>query len=172
MAVKEHHEKAYRGVRCAVITISDTRTEETDSSGRRIKELLAEQGHPVTSYQILKDEPGDIETALRRLLNGHDTDAVITNGGTGIAPRDTTFEAIRRLLDKEIEGFGELFRALSYQDIGAAAMLSRAVAGVAKGKVVISLPGSTGAVELGMTKLILPELGHMIFLLKGERHGH
>lgn len=155
-----------------MITISDTRTEETDSSGRRIKELLAEQGHQVTSYQILKDEAGDIETALRHLLNDPDTDVVITNGGTGIAPRDTTFEAIRRLLDKEIEGFGELFRALSYQDIGAAAMLSRAVAGVARGKVVISLPGSTQAVELGMTKLVLPELGHMIFLLKGERHGH
>ena len=155
-----------------MITISDTRTEATDSSGRRIKELLAEQGHLVTSYQILKDEPDDIETALHRLLNDPSTEAVITNGGTGIAPRDTTLEAIRRLLDKEIEGFGELFRALSYQDIGAAAMLSRAVAGVAKGKVVISLPGSTAAVELGMTKLILPELGHMIFLLKGEGHGH
>jgi molybdenum cofactor biosynthesis protein B len=172
MAVKEHHKKARKSVGCAVITISDTRTEETDSSGRRIKELLADQGHLITSYQILKDEPSDIGAALRHLLTDRETDAVITNGGTGIAPRDTTFETIRYLLDKEIEGFGELFRALSYQDIGTAAMLSRAVAGVAKGKVVISLPGSTGAVELGMTKIVLPELGHMIFLLKGEKHGH
>jgi molybdopterin adenylyltransferase len=172
MAVQEHHEKAHKSVGCAVITISDTRTEETDSSGRRVKELLAEQGHRVTSYLILKDEPKDIQAALRHLLNDHNTDAVITNGGTGISPRDTTFETIRQLLDKEIAGFGELFRALSYQDIGAAAMLSRALAGVAKGKMVISLPGSTGAVELGMTKLVLPELGHMIFLLKGEGHGH
>src|SRR5438093_311271 len=92
--------------------------------------------------------------------------------GTGIAPRDTTFEAIQGLLEKEISGFGELFRMLSYQDIGSAAMLTRATAGVAKGKVVVSLPGSTGAVELGMTKLLLPELGHMLFLLRGERHAH
>jgi molybdenum cofactor biosynthesis protein B len=106
------------------------------------------------------------------LLDRHDIDAVIINGGTGIAPRDTTFEAIQGLLEKEISGFGELFRMLSYQDIGSAAMMTRATAGVVKGKVIISLPGSTGAVELGMTKLILPELGHMMFLLRGERHAH
>ena len=97
---------------------------------------------------------------------------IITNGGTGIAPRDTTFEAIQGLLEKEIPGFGEMFRMLSYEDIGPAAMLTRATAGVAQGKVIISLPGSTGAVELAMTKLVLPELGHMLFLLRGERHAH
>ncbi len=172
MAVPEHHKKARQQVVCAVLTISDTRTEETDGSGRRIKDLLAEKGHQIRFYQILKDEPRDIEGVLRRLLEDPHIEVIITNGGTGIAPRDTTFEVIRGLLDKEIEGFGELFRVLSYQDIGPAAMLSRAVAGVARGKVVISLPGSTAAVELGMARLILPELGHMVFLLQGEKHAH
>ena len=113
-----------------------------------------------------------IATAVRALLDQPDVDAIILNGGTGIAPRDSTFEAIQGLLEKEISGFGELFRMLSYQDIGSAAMMTRATAGVANGKVVISLPGSTGAVELGMTKLVIPELGHMLFLLRGERHAH
>ena len=172
MAVGEHKDKAHRSVRCAVITASDTRTEETDSSGKKIKDLLAAQGHAVLFYQILKDEPAQIAAAVHALLERQDMDAIILNGGTGIAPRDTTFEAIQGLLEKEISGFGELFRMLSYQDIGSAAMMTRATAGVAKGKVVVSLPGSTGAVELGMTKLILPELGHMLFLLRGERHAH
>jgi molybdopterin adenylyltransferase len=172
MAVKEHREKARRVARCAVITVSDTRTTETDTSGQCIQTLLAEHSHLVASYQILKDEPDEIIVAVRALLRQPEVDAVILSGGTGIAPRDTTFEAIQGLLDKEIRGFGELFRMLSYQDIGPAAMMTRATAGVAKGKVVISLPGSTAAVELGMTKLILPELGHMLFLLQGERHAH
>lgn len=172
MAVTEHKDKAHHSVRCAVITASDTRMEETDTSGKKIKDLLAANHHSVAAYQILKDEPLQITAAVRALLERHDVDAIIINGGTGIAPRDTTFEAIQGLLEKEISGFGELFRMLSYQDIGSAAMMTRATAGVAKGKVVVSLPGSTGAVELGMTKLILPELGHMLFLLRGERHAH
>jgi len=172
MAVTEHKDKAHRTVRCAVITASDTRTAATDTSGQRIKDLLATQNHHVVWYQVLKDEPVQIAAAVRALLEQPDVDAIIINGGTGIAPRDTTFEAIQGLLEKEISGFGELFRMLSYQDIGSAAMLTRATAGVAKGKVVVSLPGSTGAVELAMTKLLLPELGHMLFLLRGERHAH
>lgn len=168
----EHKGKAHRTVRCAVITLSDTRTEETDTSGKRIKDLLAEQGQPVVAYRILKDEPEQLAAVVQALLAQPEVDAIITNGGTGIAPRDTTFEAIQGLLEKEISGFGEMFRMLSYADIGAAAMLTRATAGVANGKVIISLPGSTGAVELGMTKLVLPELGHMMFLLRGERHAH
>ena len=168
MAVTEHKGKAHRTVRCAVITLSDTRTEETDTSGKRIKDLLAEQGQPVVAYRILKDEPEQITAAVQALLDQAEVDAIITTGGTGIAPRDTTFEAIQGLLEKEITGFGEMFRMLSYEDIGAAAMLTRATAGVANGKVIISLPGSTGAVELGMTKLVLPQLGHMMFLLRGK----
>lgn len=172
MAVHEHKNKAHRTVRCAVITLSDTRDETTDKSGQRIKALLAEHEQPVVSYQILKDEPDQITAAVRALLARPDVDVILTNGGTGIAPRDTTFEALQGLLEKEIPGFGEMFRMLSYEDIGSAAMLTRATAGVAQGKVVISLPGSTGAVELGMTKLVLPELGHMLFVLRGERHAH
>ncbi len=172
MAVTEHKDKAHRAVRCAVITASDTRTDDTDTSGKKIKDLLVAQQHVVTSYQILKDEPTQISAAVRTLLDQSGVDAVIINGGTGIAPRDTTFEAIQGILEKEISGFGELFRMLSYQDIGSAAMMTRATAGVAKGKIIISLPGSTGAVELGMTKLVLPELGHMLFVLRGERHAH
>jgi len=172
VAVQEHKDKAHRTVRCAVITASDTRTAATDTSGQRIKDLLAAQNQPVVSYQVLKDEPVQIAAAVGALLEQPEVDAIIINGGTGIAPRDTTFEAIQGLLEKEISGFGELFRMLSYQDIGSAAMLTRATAGVAKGKVVVSLPGSTGAVELAMTKLLLPELGHMLFLLRGERHAH
>ena len=172
MAVTEHKDKAHRVVRCAVITASDTRTVDTDTSGKKIQDLLAAQQHVVTSYQILKDEPTQISAAVRTLLDQSDVDAVIINGGTGIAPRDTTFEAIQGILEKEISGFGELFRMLSYQDIGSAAMMTRATAGVAKGKIIISLPGSTGAVELGMTKLVLPELGHMLFVLRGDRHAH
>ena len=146
--------------------------EETDTSGKRIQTLLAEHTHPVVEYQILKDEPDQLAAMVQTLLGRSDVDAIITNGGTGIAPRDTTFEAIQGLLEKEISGFGEMFRMLSYADIGSAAMLTRATAGVAQGKAIISLPGSTGAVELGMTKLVLPELGHMMFLLRGERHAH
>ena len=169
MAVHEHKNKAHRTVRCAIITLSDTRDETTDKSGQRIKALLAEHEQPVVSYQILKDEPDQITAAVRALLTRPDVDVILTNGGTGIAPRDTTFEALQGLLEKEIPGFGEMFRMLSYEDIGSAAMLTRATAGVAQGKVIISLPGSTGAVELGMTKLVLPELGHMLFVLQGGR---
>jgi len=172
MAVTEHKDKAHHGARCAVITASDTRNAETDTSGKKIKDLLVANHHVVVSYQILKDEPMQIAAAVRTLLEQPEVDALIINGGTGIAPRDTTFEAVQGLLEKEISGFGELFRMLSYQDIGSAAMLTRATAGVARGKIVVSLPGSTGAVELGMSKLILPELGHMLFLLRGERHAH
>lgn len=172
MAVTEHKDKAHRTVACAVITASDTRNEETDASGKKIKDLLAMQHHATVSYQILKDEPTQISAAVQALLERSDVDAIIINGGTGIAPRDTTFEAIQGLLEKEIPGFGELFRLLSYQDIGSAAMMTRATAGVAKGKIIVSLPGSTGAVELGMTKLVLPELGHMLFVLRGEKKHH
>ena len=172
MAVTEHKDKAHSSVACAVITASDTRTEATDTSGRKIKDLLVEKNHTIVSYQILKDEPVQIGAAVRALLDRHEVDAIIINGGTGIAPRDTTFEAIQGILEKEIPGFGELFRMLSYQDIGSAAMMTRATAGVAKGKILVSLPGSTGAVELGMTKLVIPELGHMLFVLRGEKKHH
>lgn len=166
LGVHEHREKGKRPVTCAVVTVSDTRTEETDGSGRRIRELLSGAGHEVVATHIVRDEPALIRDTLRGLFADARVEAVFLNGGTGIAPRDTTFEAVRGLLEKEIDGFGELFRMLSYDDIGPAAMLSRATAGIASGRLVVSMPGSTAAVELAMQKLVLPEIGHMIGLLR------
>lgn len=147
-----------------MVTASDTRSAETDESGRLIREMLAAAGHRVEYYAVLPDEPSRIRGAL--LENLARLDAIIVNGGTGISARDSTIEAVRPLLDKELEGFGELFRHLSYQEIGPAAILSRALAGVAMGKIVVSLPGAPAACRLAMEKLLIPELGHMAHLLK------
>jgi molybdenum cofactor biosynthesis protein B len=167
MGAKEHHAGARRPAACAVITASDTRTPETDTSGQRIRALLEQGGHRVVAYVILPDDPEEIGRRLDELLADPAVDAVVVNGGTGLAPRDTTYEAIVARLEKRIDGFGELFRSLSFQEIGPAAMLSRAVAGVARGRVVASLPGSTAAVELAMSRLLVPELGHMVGLVRG-----
>jgi molybdopterin adenylyltransferase len=166
MSVQEHRSHTARDLGCAVITVSDTRTEETDSSGARIKDLLAEAGHRVVAYRIVKDEPTLIQTVVKPILVDASVDAVFLTGGTGIAPRDTTFESVQALFEKEIAGFGELFRMLSWNEIGSAAMLSRASAGIVSGKIVFSMPGSKAAVELAMTKLALPELGHIRHLLQ------
>jgi molybdenum cofactor biosynthesis protein B len=160
-----HREKDRPRVDCAVVTVSDTRSEADDTSGRRIRELLEEHGHRVALHRIVKDEPEQIARLLSEIPAS--VRAVVFNGGTGLARRDTTYEALAALLEKEISGFGELFRMLSYEEIGSAAMLSRATAGVIGGRVVFSVPGSTKAVELAMTKLILPELGHMVGLVAG-----
>jgi molybdenum cofactor biosynthesis protein B len=161
-----HREQGPAQVDCAVITVSDTRTEETDSSGLRIQELLREGGHRVLMYRIVKDEPELIAEVVREAPS--EVAAIICNGGTGLAARDTTYEAVRALLSKEIAGFGELFRTLSYEQVGTAAMLSRATAGVMKDRVIFSLPGSSAAVELAMTKLILPELAHIVGLIRPQ----
>ncbi len=152
----------------AVITLSDTRTEETDKSGKYLKEAIAAAGHQVVRYRIVKDEPSEVAAIVQSALEDSDVAVIITNGGTGIAARDTAFESVMQLLEKRLDGFGELFRMLSYQEIGAAAMLSRAVAGIANGKVIFSLPGSTNAVRLGMEQLILPQAGHLYY----ELHKH
>jgi molybdenum cofactor biosynthesis protein B len=150
----------------SVLTVSDTRTPETDRSGPATMRLLEEAGHRVFEYEILPDDPDRVRACVVRWLAQDGCDGVILNGGTGIAVRDRTFEAVSGLLDKTLDGFGELFRALSFEEIGAAAMLSRAVAGVARGKLVFSLPGSTAAVELAMGRLIVPELGHLLGQLR------
>jgi molybdenum cofactor biosynthesis protein B len=150
-----------------VITASDTRTPETDTSGQRIRALLEQAGHHVVAHGILPDDPELIGRRLDELLADPAVDAVIVNGGTGLAPRDTTYEAVTARLEKRIDGFGELFRSLSFAEIGSAAMLSRAVAGVARGRIVASLPGSTAAVELAMSRLLVPELSHMVGLVRG-----
>jgi molybdenum cofactor biosynthesis protein B len=167
MGVHEHREKGKRHAGCAVLTISDTRTEADDRSGAKMKALLAAEGHEVVAYAIVPDDPLRIRDALQPLFGDPRVHAIFLSGGTGIAPRDTTFEAVRSLFEKEIEGFGELFRVLSYQEIGAAAMLSRATAGIVAGKILFSMPGSTAAVELAMLRLALPELGHALHLLEG-----
>ncbi len=152
-------------VNCAVITVSDTRTTETDKSGQLLQEILRISGHSVTEYIIIKDEKLAVVAQMQSLCQREDIDAVIFNGGTGIAPRDTTYDAIENLLEKTLPGFGELFRWLSYQEIGSRAIASRAVAGTYRGKLIFSLPGSTNAVKLAVEKLILPELVHLVLQL-------
>lgn len=168
MSVEEHKSKGKRSIACFVLTVSDTRDETSDSSGQLIKSQMASEGHHLAGYEIVKDEPLDIESLLRRVLSRSEVEAIIVNGGTGISPRDGTYEVIVRLLEKKLDGFGEVFRFLSYQDIGSAAIMSRAVAGSAQGKVLISLPGSSGAVRLALEKLIWPELRHMVSQLQGK----
>ncbi len=146
----------------AVITVSDTRSVETDRSGQLIQHLLQSAGHQQVAYAIVKDEPDQIQAQLQTLCRRSDLQAILFNGGTGIAPRDTTYDAIERSLEKILPGFGELFRWLSYQEIGSRAIASRAVAGVCQSKLVFSLPGSTNAVRLAVEKLILPELVHLV----------
>lgn len=165
MTHQPHPDLAGMTVNCAVITVSDTRSPETDKSGQTIGQLLQAAGHAVGAYTIIKDEPELIRVQLE-LLGRSDRDAVIFNGGTGIAPRDTTYDAIETLLEKTLPGFGELFRWLSYQEIGSRAIASRAIAGVYQGKLVFSIPGSTNAVKLAMQKLILPELSHLVSQLR------
>ncbi len=163
MAVHEHKHRPARRLKVGVITVSDSRTEATDDSGKLIREMLSGAGHEVAYYEIMPDEPSRIAGAVRTHRAG--LDAIVINGGTGISPRDQTYEAVKGLLDKELDGFGELFRMLSYQEIGSAAFLSRATAGVSGGKILVSLPGSPGACRLGVEKLLLPELVHMANLL-------
>ena len=166
MGHHEHHKHDKTAVVCAIITVSDTRTEASDDSGRTIREQLEEHGHRVEFYQILADEPALITTAIHSMAIN--VEAIVINGGTGLAHRDTTYEAVSRLLDKEITGFGELFRQLSYEQIGPAAMLSRATAGVVGNRAIFSIPGSTKAVQLAMTKLIVPQQAHIVGLIRGE----
>lgn len=148
--------------RCAVITLSDTRNEATDTSGAKIKTLLGAEHHLVNYYSIIRDEPRELTILLEELISSQDIDVILTNGGTGISRRDQTISVIEKHLTTPLPGFGELFRMLSYQQIGSSAMMSRAVAGIAREKLIFTMPGSTAAVELAMTKLILPELRHLL----------
>ena len=146
----------------ALVTVSDTRTEADDASGALMRRLVEGAGHRVEDYRIVRDEPDLVAASLRELAARADIRAILLSGGTGISRRDRTFEAVSSLLDRRLDGFGELFRALSYQDIGSAALLSRAVGGILGDKALFSLPGSAAAVRLGLEKLILPELGHLV----------
>jgi molybdenum cofactor biosynthesis protein B len=158
----EHKRNAPRSVGCFVLTISDTKTAETDVSGRLIRELLEKAGHEVVGSKIVKDEPSLVEAVVREGCADRRVQAIVMTGGTGITSRDSTYEAVEGMLEKRLPGFGELFRLLSYQEIGPAAMLSRAQAGVVKGRILFSLPGSPNACRFALEKLIMPELGHLV----------
>ncbi|RFU65999.1 MogA/MoaB family molybdenum cofactor biosynthesis protein [Peribacillus glennii] len=169
MSVTEHKQEAPKYICCKVITVSDTRTRDTDKSGKQMIDLLEANGHLVREYQIVKDECEEIRNAILSGAENPRIDIILTNGGTGIARRDVTIETVKDVIEKEIPGFGELFRMLSYkEDIGSAAILSRAIAGVVQDTAVFSMPGSTGAVRLAMDKLILPEMGHVVRELKKD----
>lgn len=158
----EHKAQAPRAIRCFVLTVSDTRTEAADTSGAAVVALLTAAGHEVIGRAIVKDEPAQVRGLVADQLAAGRAQVVITTGGTGITSRDSTYEAISGLLEKTLDGFGELFRMLSYQEIGAAAMMSRATAGLSNRCIIVALPGSEAAVRLAMEKLLLPELGHLV----------
>jgi molybdenum cofactor biosynthesis protein B len=167
MGHEEHRHEAPRSVRVFVVTASDTRSEAEDESGAFLREAAARGGHALAGYRIVRDEPDAIRAALEDAARAG-ADAIIVNGGTGIAARDRTYEAVSALLEKRLDGFGELFRMLSWAEIGAAAMLSRAVAGVWGGRAIFSIPGSSAAVRLAWDKLIGPELGHVVRELRKD----
>jgi molybdenum cofactor biosynthesis protein B len=156
-------------VNCKIITVSDTRDKQTDKSGQLMIELLGAEGHRIIDYAIVKDDTVEIQEEILKGCETPEIDVILTNGGTGVAKRDVTIETVQKLLEKEMPGFGEIFRMLSYQeDIGSAAILSRAIAGVIKNKAIFSTPGSSGAVKLAIKKLILPEMGHVVRELKKD----
>lgn len=165
---EQHRATSPASVSCAVITVSDTRTSDTDTAGRAIVNLLEAHGHLVSHRDILKDEPEQVRALVARHLEDERVQVVITTGGTGITSRDGTYEAVTALFEKTLTGFGELFRMLSWEQIGSGAMLSRATGGVARGKLLFAMPGSTGAVELAMSRLILPELKHLLHELRKQ----
>ena len=166
--MRPHPDSQQIAVNCAIITVSDTRTAQTDKSGRLIQQLLTDAGHQIVTYAIVKDEPKDIQDWLIKLDRQSELEAIIFSGGTGIAPRDTTYDVINDWLTKTIPGFGEIFRYLSYQEIGSRAIASRAVAGVKNQKAIFSLPGSSNAVKLALERLILPELNHLVKQVRGK----
>jgi molybdopterin adenylyltransferase len=165
-SVHKHRESAPETVRVAILTISDTRTPETDTGGDIAEELLEDAGQEVVERRIVRDEVAGIRNNLVDILARSDVDAVITTGGTGISARDTTYEVVERMVEKRLDGFGEIFRMLSYEEIGAAAIMSRALAGSVGSKFVASLPGSRNAVRLAVEKLLVPELSHVVFELR------
>lgn len=166
----EQHKRMARevgSIRIAIVTVSDTRTAENDNNGKYLHEQAAALGHVVVNYRVIPDEPADVERSLEE-LGGSDVQLIFINGGTGISPRDTTIDVVGRKLDKELPGFGEIFRMLSYEEIGSAAIISRATAGVYRGKMVVSTPGSPAAVRLAWEKLIAPELAHLVWEARGR----
>ncbi len=167
MSLESHKKESSNSVRFAVVTLSDTRQLKEDRGGSYLVECLEAAGHRVTLRLLRTDEPAEIEAAVRQAVAAKDVDLVLTTGGTGLAPRDATYETLKHVLDSEIPGFGELFRALSYEEIGPATILSRAIGGLLNGKVVLAMPGSPKALRLAMDKIVLPEAGHLASQTRG-----
>lgn len=162
MGAEEHRQKAGRGpVTVAIVTVSDTRTPDTDQNRQYIEKRLTELGHQVAAYRLIRDEPHQVANAVEELTAMPAVQIILFNGGTGISPRDTTYDVVSRYLEKTLNGFGELFRMLSYPEVGAAAMFSRATAGVCRDTLIFSMPGSPNAVQVALEKLILPEINHL-----------
>lgn len=162
MGAEDHRMKAGKGsVTIAIVTVSDTRTPETDQNRQYIERRMGELGHRVAAYRLIKDEPDQVATVIQDLAGMPEVQLVLFNGGTGISPRDTTYDVVSKYLEKTLPGFGELFRMLSFQEVGAAAMFSRATAGVYQGTLIFSMPGSPNAVEVALEKLIIPEINHL-----------
>ncbi|MCB9916606.1 MAG: molybdenum cofactor biosynthesis protein MoaB [Planctomycetes bacterium] len=162
MSLEQHRAESEGRLRFAVLTFSDTRDAQSDRGGAYLAERLAEAGHDVTWRELVSDAAADVQAAVRRAVARADVDLVLTTGGTGVAPRDQAYDALRGLFDSDIPGFGELFRWLSYQEIGSAALLSRAVGGLLAGKVVLALPGSPKALRLALDEIVLREAGHLV----------
>lgn len=164
MSTTEHRQQAKDfHARCAILTISDTRTLDNDASGHLMAELLERAGHHIVDRALVRDEVSAIGSTLNQWLDDDDVQVILTTGGTGIARRDTTIEVVKRLIDKPLPGFGELFRMLSYQQVGSAAMLSRAIAGLSGNTMIFTMPGSKNAVQMAMEKLIVPEMSHLVW---------
>ncbi|WP_163101230.1 MogA/MoaB family molybdenum cofactor biosynthesis protein [Peribacillus alkalitolerans] len=169
MSFIDHKKDAPESVGCMIITVSDTRTDATDKSGKLMWDLLEVEGHKIILYQIVKDDQQSIKDAIIAGCEHPQVEVILTNGGTGISKRDVTIETVQSIMSKEMVGFGEIFRMLSYtEDIGSAAILSRAIAGIVHDKAIFSTPGSTGAVKLAMNRLILPEIGHVVREIKKD----
>jgi molybdopterin adenylyltransferase len=162
MGAEDHRQKAGKGpVTVAIVTVSDTRTPETDQNRQYIEKRMGELGHQVAAYRLIKDEPDQVAAVMQELTVMPEVQLILFNGGTGISPRDTTYDVVSKYLEKTLPGFGELFRMLSFQEVGAAAMFSRATAGVYHGKLIFSMPGSPNAVQVALEKLIIPEINHL-----------
>jgi len=162
MGAEDHREKAGKGaVTIAIVTVSDSRTPDTDENRKFIESRMAELGHHVAAYRLIKDEPDQVASVIDELTSIPEIQIILFNGGTGISPRDTTYDVVSRYLEKTLPGFGELFRQISYQEVGAAAMLSRATAGVCRNTLIVSTPGSPNAVKTALEKLIIPEINHL-----------
>jgi molybdenum cofactor biosynthesis protein B len=162
MSYHEHKRLENKAVGCAVLVTSDSRTEETDESGKLIKQRLLDKGHKIVYYTILKNDAAILKNKIAELIQQEEVQVIITSGGTGLSHKDVTVDTVQAMLEKQLDGFGELFRQLTYQELGTASIMSRATAGVINGKIIICFPGSLGAATLAMDKIVLPEIGHLV----------